>query len=1371
MEDRAANGTDGRPARLVKLKKRQLNESPFDSKTGRSYMEKFLETHSPEHEVVHEICVSPPLLKMASDSGHEPGLDILEISTVSPSKESLLRKSSSPHGQEKVQTPLMDEVVEEAIDRAILKVPVSNPGGETDNISSVYKVADEREVHVDGESKIEGNVDGCHSDDVASETDNYMDALNTMESEMETDTENKPKNEMGFLNVKKHGIDSDANGEIQELGAQFSDSQSIGDSTASSDGISSCTKGQSSISNSDTLSNLAENSPPNCDGAVELFPCTDICVDESVDVSSNHLSINEESKKKSHEHAVPNDTCTEVTDVHGYRSKFGEASCTLSLKDLDVMLPPVDCGKGLKEVSVAEPELDGKSSVHIKPATGFSFSVDNVTDLGDKLSDNETDLGDKLSNASHPADELDDGEQSVFPNAWRHLSIVSESDSNKRSSDMSVFPSSADDDSLTVSAQAQSHPVDELYGGNPNFLSDVPQLMSNVPDMAPEKESSDNFVNEVLQTECGNDNSTEMLVHEQIDSPKPIASAAEDQLLGSTLPGLPPDCLPASISCYADFEPVSTVSEIDDNAPEHGVNLQSSTPVVDMPQTLTLTEQGSLEITGGGPQLELDILEMNVSSSGEKMNPEGVSGAADCNETHGSTCNEDTVGRTIIPLHSSSDHPNNPGLGDYILSNDMVTETTKAETLAVGAATGANSEDDVPSNNHKCLVLKDLLPLDNSIPETFQVEPVAVAAAAAAASGAGGENDFPSSYPSYPEPKDHLSLDDLVTELDPETHLVSAAACDDGDGDVNNVVGSSLDLIDSPYRNIINLQEPLSSSESSLQRETDINKAVPFEYDTESDALKEVNQLAAALTDLDPNPGIIGTYGHSNSELPVDVPDSWLVEQCQDGLHLTSSKQINPELNSQVAPDQIHLGENSEHVVPSPSHFFPEPGVPLEPVLDVQADGTSVECLHADEARLNPSNLQSTQIHNSNHIERESCFDASKKPCPKDFPSEPLVSEFPLQSSGDKVESSKQAIDPSYVTFPRFSLLPETTEVNPEGMPPLPPIQWRMGKLQHNLASLPPIPPPTADVKDHPVFPSSEGETAQPGKHALPLTMVVDEKLRVSEYFSANLAQLGSVSLPMPTNVNGENTHHNVLPPEGTQSLNPLLTLSSTSGERLEHGLLASEEEMVVPSSNLFLPVQTVEDTTSTHAPASVSLDGQLIPSLDHLASEADLEDKKFQHTRQHSEEEIVNPPKTFVQTGEDTTSRHAPASLQGELIQPLDDLAPEPALEHKKLQDTCQNSEGSPPKTFLPPQTMEDEQTEYLSQTSKEESEWLSNSSTTAPSSVDEKLNGNNPVKLPRPRDPLIEAVAAHDKRTVLTILFTPSFFIELSFSLPLSF
>ncbi|RVW76431.1 Homeobox-DDT domain protein RLT3 [Vitis vinifera] len=508
----------------------------------------------------------------------------------------------------KVQRPFMDEVVEEAIDGAILKVPESNPEGETDKISSIYKVSDEREVQADGESKIEGNVNGYHSDDVTS--DNYMDVPNTMD-------------------------DSDANEENQELGAQFSDSQSNGDSTPSRDGSSLCKKGRSSIFNSD-ISNLAKNSPSNGDGVVEVFPCTNICVDEIVDVPPNHLSVNEESKPKSHEHVVPNDTCIDVTDVHGYRSEFVEASCTSSPKDLNVILPPVNCGKSLKEVSVVEPESDGISCDHIKPSTDFSNAVDNETVLGDKLSD-----------ASHLESKLDGADPNMMT-------------------------------SSECFAQAQSHPVDESYGGNPNFLSDVLQLMSNAPDLAPEKE--------------------------------------KDQLLGSTLSRPLPDCSPASIACDADVKPVCIASEIDANAPENGFNLKNSTPVADMPHTLTLTEQWSSEITVGGPQLELDISEMHVSSSGEKMKLERV----------------------------------------------------KAKTVVVGAASSANSEDEIPSNNQNCLVPKDLLISDDSMPETVQAEPVAVAAAAAAF-GANGEDDFPSGYPNYPDPKDHLSLDDLVTESVPVT--------------------------------------------------------------------------------------------------------------------------------------------------------------------------------------------------------------------------------------------------------------------------------------------------------------------------------------------------------------------------------------------------------------------------------------------------------------------------------------------------------------------------------------------------------------------------------------------------------------------------
>ena len=56
-------------------------------------------------------------------------------------------------------------------------------------------------------------------------------------------------------------------------------------------------------------------------------------------------------------------------------------------------------------------------------------------------------------------------------------------------------------------------------------------------------------------------------------------------------------------------------------------------------------------------------------------------------------------------------------------------------------ASGANNEDYIPSNNQNCLVPKDILISDDSIPETIQTEPVAMVTAAA--SGAGSEDDSP----------------------------------------------------------------------------------------------------------------------------------------------------------------------------------------------------------------------------------------------------------------------------------------------------------------------------------------------------------------------------------------------------------------------------------------------------------------------------------------------------------------------------------------------------------------------------------------------------------------------------------------------------
>lgn len=250
LEERIENAYND-PGRRVKLRRRQLNASPLDPKSGKSFMEKFLETPSPEHKMVYETSVTPPLLKLASDHSSESGLQIVEIGTVSPVKRASREEkniSSSPNAEELALKPYMKELNRDAANTETVKVPESVVDSSIDE----FVLARHDKLRVNKE-------DADHFDDQTSDVDNYMDALPTMGSEIETDTEFRPKNGFGFLSFGKSGIDSDANDEQLEVLAHYSDRQSVGISYSSDDGNNSFNRGRSSYSFSDTISNPAEN--------------------------------------------------------------------------------------------------------------------------------------------------------------------------------------------------------------------------------------------------------------------------------------------------------------------------------------------------------------------------------------------------------------------------------------------------------------------------------------------------------------------------------------------------------------------------------------------------------------------------------------------------------------------------------------------------------------------------------------------------------------------------------------------------------------------------------------------------------------------------------------------------------------------------------------------------------------------------------------------------------------------------------------------------------------------------------------------------------------------------------------------------------
>ncbi|XVF76903.1 hypothetical protein PTKIN_Ptkin13bG0304700 [Pterospermum kingtungense] len=380
LEERLENAYND-PARLVKLKRRQLNESPLDSKSRKSYMEKFLETPSSEHKVVYETSDTLPPLRLTLDNSSESGVEIHEIRTVSPVKNSLQGKeiSSSPAGQEIVLKPSMEELNGEVIDREVVKVPEPKANFTEGVPPTLPKVAIEKEITVDGEGRKECSTDGDHSDDMISEVENYMDALTIMESEMDTDIEYRPKNDIGFINIGKYPTGSDANEEKLEVQAFSSDSQSVGITSPSNEGDSSFKKGRSSFSYSDTIDNLAEDMLSDDELAAKMFPSNKNHVSEIVEATAIQLPASLEMQCFSSDKVLlPEDTLFGAPR----HPDLGEESYSSGLEDLSSSHILLDQASSMAYSSLEserrEITSDGKTNPDLSDSVGGKCVSDSL---------------------------------------------------------------------------------------------------------------------------------------------------------------------------------------------------------------------------------------------------------------------------------------------------------------------------------------------------------------------------------------------------------------------------------------------------------------------------------------------------------------------------------------------------------------------------------------------------------------------------------------------------------------------------------------------------------------------------------------------------------------------------------------------------------------------------------------------------------------------------------------------------------------------------------------------------------------------------------------------------------------------------------
>ncbi|KAL2337641.1 hypothetical protein Fmac_012087 [Flemingia macrophylla] len=1393
LEERIENGYSN-PARLVKLKKRQLNGPAVEARAGKSYMEKFLEIPSPDHKMICEISIFPLPVKLTADDTSEAGIKILEISSISPVKKSLGNNTTySSNEQELELKPYSDMVDRENQDLVKVKEQIS--AGVTDNMSSNHlNLPDEAELTIDEQKKIEGSLDGYHSDDVTSEVDNYMDALTTMESELETDNEYKPKN--SFLNIQKA---TNTNDKEHQLQPQFSDSQSF-EGSSMSDDISSFkqdrneehieVQAQSSDSQSigsGTSSTLDNNSSFRRDGDGQYIERQAHLSDSQSVGNSSTLDENGASMKDrsyfSHSgslSAVVENTQSEPISLTNTKYYELEGEDTPSNQcPQNVEFQNTDCGIVLhddahghqEDISdLGQASSDLTTSVKVLCSDLGSTSV-GILPAGTQS--NETPSGPVELNLR--LDDDDDAERT---------SLV-ESIASKP---VSCFPIKGE---ACLVDSSDKISLDNLDGDDPYIHSNNFLQVSNDLELANGDECSYHSEIKMFQAEPANENSSKILVNRGIGSQEedPVCPSMEALNLNSGAM-LALDCRDSNDEYCA----IAT-------------HFKSETPLVKIPPESCFA--GELYSDSSHNTLEeAGSTEIEVSHSGLQSKFEEIPKMVHDDELNGSTGSVDPV--------EGDGHFKHHSPGNHVIVNDLVPKIVQSEDQAVYSVPSVDSaENDMgivtcPASSKSCSSrgLSDLeVPVSSS--DSYDVE-----------------------MKSDTVEPTQISVDSNTEKRENQlTPLLDV---------------TSSDVMYSPMGNITKLEESLSTFADPHKKEMEVDEPVARETFTELDGQKIVNQPEAALEDAQLNLNKFVPCDLRDSEICNDIQKLSPREKFQHNAFVDDSEMV-PEFSEVDAQQSESVLYGKHDPVQNDRDSFSSPsGYQLESETDSDllskslTGGQDIEFPLRDEISFasEKSQCQQMQIY---QLEQESTHASAE------CISEIHANELPLfnswQSSSLENDAAKHVMDPLE------PLLPKATENNIDEMPPmppLPPMQWRMGKVQQaslatqgeelelSQASVQPMQPIRPDKNSLFGLQTSGRDTLLYQNPFLPVMAVESDKLQHSSGFSVGVSG-HPVAIPFqfPIMVNESKGQYNYLLLDRNQIQKPFLTLPVASTGNPPHSFIVASEGEMILNSNPSPQIPTAAYAVSGHdfiSPLDKSTqlshqltmetssdDKSLQQSMSNMASM-----DRFPHSQEvASEGEMVlnsNPcPKIPC-----TVSGHDSISLQEKLTQSPSQLTTEHRSDDETLLESVtnvvslgsphshivasegemvQNSNGDPP---IPPaecdfpgpvhdsissKELTQPSSQLMSETSSEvktlhqsisnverEQDRLPISFMSPPNmecmdpnqsslpleggiatSLDtsdhtsdvesERTNGKPKNKLPRPRNPLIEAVAAHDK------------------------
>ncbi|CAA3014927.1 SCAR2-like isoform X1 [Olea europaea subsp. europaea] len=1305
LKEHVENGISN-PARRVKLK-RKLNGFPFNLKTGKSYMEKLLNTSSPEHKVVHEVSVRSSPLKLPTNEPIETGPKVLEVRPVSTDTKSVGRGRSPPSSPDR-EGPILQasvyEMNEISTDDRISEVSIPNPIYEADNSSfASHGVTSGKDISVDEESKTEGSLDGYQSDDIASERENYVDAPSTMDSEMDTDSELRGKSDLVSLNIKRQLSISDAN--EQQLQAHSSGSQSVATSTLSDDGK----KEMSSFSLSDTPSTSAENSPSNSDVSVEILSSTNIPETDILDRSS-HLETGhgDDSVSQDPKPVVTDDTCVGRAEIPGH-TDFGDlipSSCVTDAIPTSLDLDSTSVvGKGAFSQSDIMPstnieitgelihtEHDGTNMVtnlsyipsipsaallvkddfpprlsaenHLTDESNGSMcenvpGVSMVSDVHFHTGDNS--LG---TSAEHlNSNDSDKEDLNLHENIDDHLYMMSskntiswivatdipnlhENGKSDHSDTISQY-----NDVCTPIVSEEKHLVDELDDENPNVFSDASNDLSCILEAAPENANDESSLDNMAQTVGANDDSTCTLVYNPIGSPNLILPHTEENSLY-----LPRKDFGPHDACDFVISAETTGNEI---------------PVAENPKSCDSLGLQGMGISNDAYPLVLANVESSHCSEENLDEPLTTSNGL---EVDGINLCTDLIEKDATDITLSSDPTSLDEV--HVQLDEINSEADQSGAVVIAttvAATDNNSNEDgvevwginpcieftgkdasdITLSPDPTSLNKVHVQLDEMDSESYQSGTVVLATNVAATDINSDEDDVSSSV-------------DL-------NKLPEASTCSSGDLDQNEFKTETKYL-------------PDSCKQSGLAKEVDQLEATM----SGSDAV-----LCSSPVDLD----------HPKSELSVNVPHSYRdleVENTSDLINAARTQSALEQYGLAMEQESRWQGVHINHVEDSSTshiHHDAEEKIKLLPNQSYQED-------FPDTGEENLEVPQLKHVQNLDHNDPEGSCNASCLLV--NIQNQPFISEIPVPGSYD-VNMSGYSKDPLISTVPPFNLLSEANLINLEELPPLPPlppVQWRTGKLQHASA-------PERIAKQHNVgqFLSSLPVVAEQNaqNQNLPLSAAKHEDSPSSqEYSTGNMMQSGTISSQVPHVDHPSNTENNCLVLRGNQVMNSSTMLPERYDEMPQDSFLM-EKGCLVQSRLTAFSQETSVDTSSTN---NVNSSNEVIRPSYHVAPE--ISSKEEEAPEISSKEEVAPEINSKVK------------------------VAPEIITKEEKLVSSSSSVEvhHTRPKAveFLPPKMP------VLVMPSSE-------GENTSPPVEDGIANGSRSMKQPRPRNPLIDAVVARDK------------------------